>query len=90
MIRLCSGVDYGPLGRCASEWIIESGRGRGGGPVTKVERRRLPERSFVQDPDGPSPAISFGRPTVCAGYIPLVRVGGGGTGFLLREEFLGE
>lgn len=43
-------------------------RGAGEGPVTKVERRRLPERSFAQDPDGPSPAISFGRPTVCAGY----------------------
>lgn len=51
MIRLCSGVDYRPLGRAASEWIVEEGEGEGAGegPVTKVERRRLPERSFAQD-----------------------------------------
>lgn len=50
MIRLCSGVDYRPLGRAASEWIVVEGKGGAGeGPVTKVERRRLPERSFAQD-----------------------------------------
>jgi len=42
-----SGVDYRPLGHAASEWIVEGGRGEG--PVTKVERQRLPERSFAQD-----------------------------------------
>lgn len=53
----------GPLCERMDHW-----GGAGEGPVTKVERRRLPEEvlRIGPDPGGPSTAISFGRPTVCA------------------------
>lgn len=39
----------GPRCERMDRWGGGEGRGAGEGPVTKVERRRLPERSFAQD-----------------------------------------